>query len=252
MDSVVNQLYKDFEYVIIDGGSTDGSIDIIKEYADKISYWISEPDNGIYNAMNKGIRQAKGEYLQFLNSGDWLVNDSVLSTVFTNLPAFDMVYTNMIKVMPGGTLVTDKGPEGGNISFQTFYLKNINHSSVFIKSTLFAKYGLYDEKLKIASDWKFFLVAAGLNKCNILYKDINVTYFDMTGISNTQLALLREEKKKVLEELVPYPVLVDYENNESEVIRLALINRHIITAKLFRLSQILLVRLSHLLTRNKK
>ena len=76
--SVINQTFLDIEYIIIDGGSLDGSLEIIKEYEKKITYWVSEPDSGIYNAMNKGIMHANGEYLQFLNSGDWLVNDSII------------------------------------------------------------------------------------------------------------------------------------------------------------------------------
>ena len=70
IESVVNQTYRNFEYIIIDGGSTDGSVEVVKEYADRISYWVSEPDNGIYNAMNKGVLAANGKYIQFLNSGD--------------------------------------------------------------------------------------------------------------------------------------------------------------------------------------
>ena len=73
IESVVNQTCRDFEYIIIDGGSTDGSVDVIKRYADNIDYWVSEPDKGIYNAMNKGIRMATGDYVQILNSGDMFV-----------------------------------------------------------------------------------------------------------------------------------------------------------------------------------
>ncbi|MDR2910496.1 MAG: glycosyltransferase [Bacteroidales bacterium] len=76
IESVVKQTFTDYEYIVIDGGSTDGSADIIKQHANKITYWVSEPDKGIYNAMNKGIRVAKGEYCLFLNSGDWLINSN--------------------------------------------------------------------------------------------------------------------------------------------------------------------------------
>jgi glycosyltransferase involved in cell wall biosynthesis len=246
--SVFEQTFTDYEYLLIDGGSTDGSKEYIELHKGKFSYAVSEPDKGIYNAMNKGILQAKGEYLQFLNSGDWLADSSVLEKVFDKLPDCDMVYGNMLKVIPGGKTVNDKGPPGGNISFQTFYTWNINHSPSFIKAVLFTKYGLYDEQLKIASDWKFFLIAFGLNSSYILYKNIEVAYFDMTGISNVQKDLLRAEKKKVLEELVPYPILTDYRNNESDIVRTGIINRHFVTARLYRLQQILMVRLSNLLS----
>lgn len=95
IESVVSQTYTDFEYIIIDGASTDGSVDIIKEYADRITYWVSEPDNGIYNAMNKGILKAKGEYLQFLNSGDWLVDEGVLQTMIKYTDDVDILIGNI-------------------------------------------------------------------------------------------------------------------------------------------------------------
>ena len=79
--SVINQTYENIEYIIIDGGSTDGTIDIIKKYKDKISYWVSEQDNGIYDAMNKGIDVATGDYIQFLNADDCLVNKEIIKIV---------------------------------------------------------------------------------------------------------------------------------------------------------------------------
>jgi glycosyltransferase involved in cell wall biosynthesis len=251
MDSVFDQSFKEFEYIIIDGGSTDGSVDYIELNKDKFAYHVSEADKGIYNAMNKGILQAKGEYVQFLNSGDWLVNDSVLSTVFTDLPACEMVYTNMIKVLPGGALKTDKGLQGREITFRSLYNFNINHSTVFIRRSLFTTYGLYDEKYKIISDWKFFLVVAGLNPATVIYKDLDVAYFDMTGISNLQRDLLRTEKEKVLAELVPSPILKDYQNSNEDITRLAIIRKHFITANIFRFLQIVLVQFSRLIDKLK-
>ena len=81
IDSVICQTFRDFEWIVIDGGSTDGSKELIEQYADHFAYWVSEPDKGIYNAMNKGIKVAKGEYLQFLNSGDSLWNETTLQGV---------------------------------------------------------------------------------------------------------------------------------------------------------------------------
>lgn len=250
--SVFEQTFTNYEYLLIDGGSTDGSKEYMELNKDKFTYAISEPDKGIYNAMNKGILQAKGEYLQFLNSGDWLVNATVIDRVFQDLPECDMVYTNMIKVLRNGQFITDKGLQGEAITFRSFYQYNINHSSVFIKRSLFLKYGLYDEQLKIISDWKFFLVAAGLNYAKVIYKNIDSAYFDMTGISNTQKKLLKAEKQQVLEELVPLPILADYRNSEGDTTRLAIIRKHVITAKIYRLLEVLLVRFSRLLDLAKK
>ena len=89
IDSVITQTYKDFEWIIIDSGSTDGSVELIKEYTDEVSYWISEPDNGIYGAMNKGIHLAHGEYLLFMNSGDQIYDKDVLSYAVPLLKGVD-------------------------------------------------------------------------------------------------------------------------------------------------------------------
>src|SRR6478735_1115877 len=94
IESVVSQSFKDFEYIIIDGGSTDGSKVLIEKYSESITYWVSEKDNGIYPAMNKGIQVANGEYLLFLNSGDWFYENTTLSMAIPMLRPFDIVYGN--------------------------------------------------------------------------------------------------------------------------------------------------------------
>ena len=97
VESVVNQTYKNFEYIVIDGGSTDDSTDILDEYHEKINYIVSEPDSGIYNAMNKGIKVAKGDYLLFLNSGDCLIDQFVIQKVITELnDKISIYYGNLI------------------------------------------------------------------------------------------------------------------------------------------------------------
>ena len=96
IESVINQSCKDFEYIIIDGGSTDGSVDVIRQYADRINYWISEPDKGVYNAMNKGVAQAHGEYLNFMNSGDCFSDNSVLENIAHSLCSYDIVTGKVI------------------------------------------------------------------------------------------------------------------------------------------------------------
>lgn len=95
--SVVEQTFRDYEWIIIDGGSTDGSKQLIEQYSQFISYWVSEPDTGIYNAMNKGIRVSSGDYLLFLNSGDWLASPTVLEDVYKTAPTVDFVYGDHIE-----------------------------------------------------------------------------------------------------------------------------------------------------------
>ena len=247
IESVVNQTYKNYEYLVIDGGSTDGSVEVIKEYAEKISYWISESDNGIYNAMNKGILNSKGEYLQFLNSGDWLVNETIIENILHEIPNCDLLYGNMIMVMPNGKLRTSYRSKGAEISFFTLFEGTINHSPSFIKRSLFLKYGLYDEQLRIVSDWKFFLIAFGLNQSEVVYRNIDVNYFDMNGISNVQIQLAQSEREKVLSEFVPYPILVDFKKNKRHLFRLTLIRMYFITRTLNEISELFLTTLARIL-----
>lgn len=210
VESVVNQTCEDFEYIVIDGGSTDGSVPYIESQKERIDYWISEPDKGIYNAMNKGILKATGEYLLFLNSGDWLCDESVLVNIIYKLHNADVIFGNLVKVFSNGKKIIDKGPEGALISLNTFVRGTLNHGSSFIKRVLFYEYGFYDETLKIVSDWKFFLTALGLNNSNVKYIDIEISYFEMTGISNTNLDLRKTERESVLKELIPQPIYQDY------------------------------------------
>ena len=216
IESVVSQTYVDYEYIIIDGGSTDGSVDVIREYQDQITFWVSEVDHGIYNAMNKGIMQAKGEYILFLNSGDMLVANNVTERMLDNMPECSILYGN-IQWDLVGKIITDKSFRGRSITMLDMFREALYHSSAYIKKDLFSKYGLYDESLKIASDWKFFLIALGLNSEPVVYKDIDVCLVDITGISRTNPELLIQERKKVLEELLPKPILDDYNALSGEI-----------------------------------
>lgn len=242
VESVIQQVFTDYEYIIIDGGSTDGSIEVIKEFEDKISYWVSEPDKGIYNAMNKGIMKANGEYLHFLNSGDWLVDSYVYRDVFKENPVHDIIYGNLIKKYPGDKSTVDKGIGGKEITFLSLYMGNLNHPASLIKRSLFTKYGLYDESLRIVSDWKFFLETLGLHKSTVLYTDRNISCFDMSGICNTQKELLLSEREKVLGEMVPLPILSDYREFSQELYWIRMIKKQKLTALLYKITKKLLSR----------
>ena len=106
IESVLNQTYPDIEYIIIDGGSTDGTIDIIKKYVDKIAYWISEQDDGLYDAMNKGIRIASGDYINFMNAGDIFTSSDVVESIFSNeLEDADISKKNMKDIKKSNVVV---------------------------------------------------------------------------------------------------------------------------------------------------
>ena len=223
MQSVLSQTSDDFEYVVIDGGSNDGSLDVIKrfekEFGTRIN-WVSERDKGIYNAMNKGIRKAQGEYLEFLNSGDCLVDDQVVERMVgelikRNYPS--IIYGNMLKSMPDGKILRDRCFAGEVITLQGMYHGCLNHSPAYIRASLFEKYGLYDESLRICSDWKWYVSAIVLGTERPEYVDTDVTLFDMTGISETNKGLLDSERSALLREMIPSGILADYDKWYSSV-----------------------------------
>lgn len=229
MESVFAQTSKDFEYIVIDGASIDNSIEIIKQFnISTIQHfrWISEPDSGIYNAMNKGIKASTGKYCQFLNSGDILIDKSTTEDFLKNLPAAPIITGNMMKKMPNGKSKIDKKFRNGEISLLTFYWATINHSCTYIERNLFLKYGLYDENYKIVSDWKWFLQVVGLNNTKVAYQDINLTLFDMFGISNSNPDLEKAERRKVLEELIPAGILKDYDENAEIILKADRLKRY--------------------------
>src|ERR1035437_10231135 len=213
IESVVNQLYSDFEYIIIDGGSTDGSVDVIREYANKIYYWISEPDSGIYNAMNKGIVKARGVYLQFLNSGDWFSNENTLQKVFSVGYNEDILYGNANSVYENGTSVLHYVGVEEEITLAYFYKKILYHQASFFRKHLFFT-GLYDENFRIVSDWKFFIDRIVIKNCSIKKIDLVVINNDMNGIScqPEYLNLHITEREKVISQLLPDRISKDYKN----------------------------------------
>jgi glycosyltransferase involved in cell wall biosynthesis len=178
IESVFEQSFKDYEYRVIDGESNDGSVEVIKQYDHYLSDWVSEPDKGIYNAMNKGIKRSNGLYLLFLNSGDVLAGNDVLQKVFEEAEEKDIIY--------GHYKMNEnlyKSPT--QLSFSNFWHRSICHQSVFFSKKLFDQYGLYDDSLKIAADW-FFLVYV-LFKKDSSYKciDLPISIIEPGGVSNS-------------------------------------------------------------------
>ena len=232
MNSVLSQSCSDFEYVVVDGASTDNSVDVIRRFAVQFGNrlkWISEPDRGIYHAMNKGIRMASGDYLEFLNSGDCLVADNVVLKMFTVLEKEgfpSILYGNMLKNLPDGSILKDKCFAGQDITFLGFYTGTLNHSPAYIHRSLFDDYGLYDENLKIVSDWKWYLQAIIFGGEKPVYSDIDVTLFDMNGISETNKDLDKKERRKVLEEQINPAVLADYDQWSVAIQQMKRLKRH--------------------------
>lgn len=209
IQSVIKQHYKLIEYIVIDGGSNDGSADLLLQYQHSIDYWVSEKDTGIYNAMNKGIKASSGDYLLFLNSGDRLINSEIINWVVEQGLTEDVVY--------GDLLFFDDVKDWtwhlpNELTFQTFYSSAIAHPSTFIKKQLFNTVGLYDERLKIVADWKFLMLAVAKHNCTHRHINQVISAYSFDGVSSKpeNMPALNEERKSVLEEEFP-SFINDYE-----------------------------------------
>jgi glycosyltransferase involved in cell wall biosynthesis len=201
--SVAEQTSTDFEHIVIDGASTDHSIDVIKHFS-HIAYYISEPDAGVFDAMNKGIKQAKGEYCLFLNSGDYLASSTVIAAILPNLNNEHIIYGNLLKKSLTGEIKRNIYPD--EITINRFVLASIPHPASFIKTSLLKQLGLYRTDLRIVSDWAFFLEAIFKHDACYKHIPIYITVFALGGMS-TNPAFKKieiEEREKVWKDLFPY------------------------------------------------
>ncbi|MBO7467835.1 MAG: glycosyltransferase [Bacteroidaceae bacterium] len=201
-----------FEHVIVDGASFDGSANLISEYAEHSTYpvkWVSEPDSGIYNAMNKGIRMSTGDYLLFLNSGDILCNEEVVEHIFPLLDGTDIVIGQVNVVNSDGKIQQNVGLKDNDLTLFSLYLYGIPHQGCVIKKDLFNEY-LYDESLKINADWKFFLQTIIIQDASVNFVPLTIADYDGMGISSTNHELLLKEREEIFLETIPTRIASDY------------------------------------------
>lgn len=204
--SVVEQTCSDYEYIIIDGGSTDGSINVIEKYRDKIHYWVSEKDNGVYAAMNKAIRVAKGDYCIFMNSGDSFFSNDVLEKVkYLNLDC-DLAVGGASMTREEKLLSSVLPPKSVSVGFWLYH--SVIHQAAFMR-TAYLKENFYDESFKIVADWKYML-SEYLSR-RYIYQSIPFTIccFDTTGVSSNE-EKRNAEREKALKEILPPMIYDDY------------------------------------------
>lgn len=193
LNSVYEQSYEKIDHIIVDGASTDESVDVIKEYVQLVNseerrvnsvIWSSEPDTGVYEAMNKGIRKATGEYLLFLNSGDFLIAPDVIERVMTECNGADILCASC-NVSDGGKVVWVNNPPK-EVTFGTLYFSTLAHQSTFIKRTLFDTCGLYREDFKYNSDIDFWFKAIIDHHATTQKIDVVTTDYNLDGISSKE------------------------------------------------------------------
>jgi glycosyltransferase involved in cell wall biosynthesis len=205
LESVLAQKTPPFEYLIIDGGSEDGSAELIKKNAVRFSYWKSEKDGGIYNAMNKGIANAKGDYLLFLNSGDCLCEANILEkcqALMQKSQGADIYYGDMFVVNNKENPETVHWTHPAKIDLQFLKVETLSHQASFIKSSLFKEFGFYPETYRIASDYWLWLKSL-LNNKTLKYLDIPIAEYDFSGVSSQNRLLYKGEKEQIWKDLVP-------------------------------------------------
>lgn len=249
LESVVSQTSREYEYIVVDGASTDGSVETIVRYANhSILRWVSEPDGGIYNAMNKGIRMATGEYVMMLNSGDWFVGEGVLEALLAALERNgypDILYGTTTKVWPNGRTMKNRSWEPYYSMF-SFYRGSLDHVGTLIRRELFDRYGMYDESMKICSDWAWFMRVVVFSNVQPVHVDVDSVFFDMTGISEDggrNRLLIERERRKAIETLLPRPILADYDRYSDDIVLMRRIRRHPFAYRMVRLTERLLFKM---------
>lgn len=209
--SVISQNNNFVEYLIIDGGSTDGSVDFIRSHKNRLAYWVSEPDKGVYHAMNKGVQKAKGDYCIFMNSGDIFYSNKILddASKIIEREGGDFFVGNTLYVdAQGNKKMSRISPF--HISATYLFRTALCHQSTFIRRELLSD-NPYDETLKYVSDWKHMYHQIIFNNKTYKKLDFYVSIYDYTGMSSVNVKGVRLERENVLHEFLPKLLFEDYE-----------------------------------------
>lgn len=213
--SIINQSYQNIEYIIIDGGSTDGTLLIIDEYRKHIHHLISEPDQGLYDAINKGIALASGEILGILNADDMLADKYVIEEIakgFIENPAIDAVYGDLNYISPVNHKVLRnwRSKQASEKDIKQGWMPA--HPTLYLRKTLFSKYGNYALDLGTAADYDLILRYFYTHKLKAIYLPLLVVKMRIGGVSNKDLASLlgafKNDYKALKLNGIPYPVFV--------------------------------------------
>ena len=248
LESVAMQTCREFEHIIIDGGSSDGSVPVIKSYEEQIIAnrtntktiypmisWMSEKDKGIYDGMNKGVKKASGEYVYFLNSGDTLATEDTIQEMIDAIDDSDFVIGRVNKSYQGRVVGQTNLLCEEDMSLYQMFLHGINHQAALIKRPLLVTTP-YDVNVRLSADWKFFVQKIVLESASVKFMDITFANFDMSGVSSNA-DTLRRERMQILETFVPKRIARDYlaiAPHYYEVIRVQWLLKHPLWYKVYR------------------
>ncbi|MCB0748933.1 MAG: glycosyltransferase [Ignavibacteriae bacterium] len=201
VDSVLNQSYSNLEYIIVDGDSNDKTISIINNFRDKISKIISEPDTGIYDAMNKGVQSSSGDYILFLNADDFLISENTINNFVAYVTSEKVEEAD---IYFGKVLIFNKQNGIGNlwkaakVSKYSLFRGSIPHPATFIKSDTFKKCGLFDTNYKISGDYEWFVRALIKYNMTFVRNEIIVSVFNKGGVSTINSdEIIKNEKQRI-------------------------------------------------------
>lgn len=209
LKSIYSQIYHNIEHIVIDGGSTDGSLDIVMKYRNNMDYFISEPDSGIYNAMNKGIKAATGDILFFLNSDDYFTNSNIIEevvNVFTRNTEIEIVFGN--QVYDHGNKLSIKKQSFESAKREQLARTTIQHQTVFARKHVFDLTNGFSKNYKIVSDYEWILKVFLVNKCRYYYLDRNICAMSVGGTS--WVKPFEKERIEVMKEYFSFYEIIRY------------------------------------------
>jgi glycosyltransferase involved in cell wall biosynthesis len=197
MQSVFEQTYSALEYLVIDGKSTDGTREEIEKNASRLDYFLSEADTGVYDAMNKGIRSATGDYVLFLNAGDYFHAPGSLQALEAGAGTEDFIYGDILYKSPDKEVLI-ASPD--TLTFDFFVRNTLPHPCTLIRRGLFESVGYYDPSIRICADWAFFLISVAKHGARYKHVSVPVTIFMLGGLSSNEETVKREKEKVLREE----------------------------------------------------
>jgi glycosyltransferase involved in cell wall biosynthesis len=227
LESILLQTSRNFEWIVIDGASTDESVALIENNLKHINYWISEPDQGIYSAMNKGVLAARGEYVLFLNSGDYFADGQVIDYFAQKHQPSDFVVGNV--VLEGAKDKREEAVLSPSSEEEVFHLciSAFPHQAMFIRRDVFEEYGLYREDKRIASDWYQTINALFKGNATVSHLPLLVSICEKDGISSRLSREMYQERKELIRENPYFAVLFEFYSDNREIVTALKSNRFV-------------------------